>query len=311
MSFEIDIPFKVSSNSELDKLAAYYYRRLFQMVLSLYEWKGDDIDNKDIDPNYLEWKLMTFGYAGLTDVEGKKRASEITRVGYDWYQMPVYGEIVNPTLKKSITRYFGKDCVLVKNNKLLLPTREIIKHYAIQMAQAEISFKANLQNSTNIGLYIVDNDPQAQQIRAMLDQKAQGEPNVIVKKNILGSLTEEGSNTLPFIGTPSNFIGDKLEQIKSEIMNQFWYQFGINTNGGNMLKSQYNNLDETNGNNSQLLINRAYWLEERQRACDEYNKMYNSNLTVDIRKGVEINNEISNQTEFIEGQNGMSIEPEV
>ena len=269
--------------------ARYWFSMLWNRVMSLYEWKGKDFEGKDatLNADYLEYTLMTQGEACfIFDKEGKLRGLKCSRIGLDPYNFPITLLATNPVLG-NLQGKVNKDCVWIRNNKFATPTIETIKYYATQLAKVQISLNVSLSNNRMTKVFQAESDEQAQAIRKMVDDIDSGKLAVIQKPDIFSQImggADNSGNGIPVYSTPSEYLADKYLENMREILNDFYTTFGINSSGANMIKHERNLSSEVNSNNQQIMINRVYWLEPRQKAAELASELFGTEITVDLRE---------------------------
>lgn len=306
MLFDNANPFCKSKRPE-DILASYWYNKLWDKVISMYKWEGAEIDNGDINPDYLEWALMSEGWACFVkDSNGKVRGLRCTRTGYDIYNQPTAITVNNAALKAPIHATVGVNGVLIKNNKFAIPIYETIKYYARQLAKIQTSMNVGLSNSRLTKVFVANGDPQAQQIRKMVDDADAGKLGTIIKKNIADSILEEGN--IPVYATASDYLTDKYLQDMRTVLNDFFIHFGINESAANLTKGERNLTAEVHANDQEILVNRAYFLESREKAAEECNKIFGTSISVKIRGEEAVENVLS---QFGNEPSGTNAEPQV
>ena len=278
--------------------ARYWFSMLWNRVMSLYEWKGKDFEGKDatLNADYLEYTLMTQGEACfIKDKKGLLRGLRCSRIGLDPYAFPITLLATNPVLG-NLQGKVNKDCVWIRNNKFATPTIETIKYYATQLAKVQISLNVSLSNNRMTKVFQAESDEQAQAIRKMVDDIDSGKLAVIQKPDIFSQImggADNSGNGIPVYSTPSEYLADKYLENMREILNDFYTTFGINSSGANMIKHERNLSSEVNSNNQQIMINRVYWLEPRQKAAELASELFGTEITVDLRaEDIDINKEM-------------------
>ena len=279
--------------------ARYWFSMLWDRCMSLYEWKGKDFEGKEatLNADYLEYTLMTQGEATfIKDKQGKLRGLRCSRIGLDPYNFPLTLLATNPVLG-NLQGKVNKDCVWVRNNKFATPTIETIKYYATQLAKVQISLNVSLSNNRITKVFQAETDEQAQAIRKMIDDVDSGKLAVIQKPDVFSQITSGGdSNKIPVYSTPSEYLADKYLENMREILNDFYTTFGVNSSGANMIKHERNLSSEVNSNNQQIMINRVYWLEPRQKAAKLASEIFGTEITVDLREeDINIQNDLGQQ----------------
>ena len=269
--------------------ARYWFSMLWNRVMSLYEWKGKDFEGKDatLNADYLEYTLMTQGEACfIKDKKGFLRGLRCSRIGLDHYNFPITLLATNPVLG-NLQGKVNEDCVWIRNNKFATPTIETIKYYATQLAKIQISLNVSLSNNRMTKVFQAESDEQAQAIRKMVDDIDSGKLAVIQKPDIFSQImggADNSGNGIPVYSTPSEYLADKYLENMREILNDFYTTFGINSSGANMIKHERNLSSEVNSNNQQIMINRVYWLEPRQKAAELASELFGTEITVDLRE---------------------------
>lgn len=262
--------------TELGRRATFWYYRLFEMIASLYKYEGlPDTVNRD----YLETVLLGTGsIVWCKDKNGKLRALRGAHYGFDCYNFPTNFEIANPVLG-NIKGTFGVDGVWMRNNIYAKPIDSIVKEYALNIAQLDIDLKVNLDNIKLTKVFKVDNDAQAKQVRELYKKIISGEP-AVVQAGSLDFFSEENMN---LFSSDVQYYGDKFLADRRTQINDFLTQFGIN----NISFEKKERLIETEveKNNQEIEINKQYWLRPRKDALKEINRIFGTNITVDIYEG--------------------------
>nr|DAF21745.1 MAG TPA: upper collar protein [Bacteriophage sp.] len=281
--------------------ARYWFSMLWDRVMSLYEWKGKDFEGTDatLNADYLEYTLMTQGEAAfIKDKKGLLRGLRCSRIGLDPYNFPLTLLATNPVLG-NLQGKVNKDCVWIRNNKFATPTIETIKYYATQLAKVQISLNVSLSNNRMTKVFLAESDEQAQAIRKMVDDIDGGKLAVIQKPDIFTQImggADSSNNGIPVYSTPSEYLADKYLENMREILNDFYTTFGVNSSGANMIKHERNLSSEVNSNNQQIMINRVYWLEPRQKAAELASELFGTEITVDLREeDIDIYSDLNEQ----------------
>lgn len=279
----------------------YWFSMLWDRVMSLYEWKGKDFEGKDatLNADYLEYTLMTQGEACfIKDKKGLLRGLRCSRIGLDCYNWPLTLLATNPVLG-NLQGKVNKDCVWIRNNKFATPTIETIKYYATQLAKVQISLNVSLSNNRMTKVFQAESDEQAQAIRKMVDDIDSGKLAVIQKPDIFSQIMGGGDSSgsgIPVYSTPSEYLADKYLENMREILNDFYTTFGVNSSGANMIKHERNLSSEVNSNNQQIMINRVYWLEPRQKAAELASELFGVEISVDLREeDIDIYSDLNDQ----------------
>lgn len=265
----------------------YWFEMLWNRAMSLYEWKGKPFEGIDatLNRDYLEWSLMSEGYACfIKDKEGKLRGLKCAPIGLDPYSFPVDLLATNPVLG-NLSGRVNKDCVWIRNNIAAKPVKRIICYYATQLAKVQTSLNVSLSNNRMANVFSAENDEQAQAIRKMVDDIDSGKLGVIQKPDIFSQIMggANGNNGMLVYSTASQYLADKYIENIREILNDFYITFGVNSSGANMIKHDKNTVAEVNSNNQQIMINRVYWLQTRKEAAEKASELFGVDISVDLR----------------------------
>lgn len=263
------------------ELGAYFRRYLFQKAVSVFDIECPDTWSKD----YFWYVLYGAGYVGVLDVPGMGVIPQFCTIkGYNVYYQPKGFIVANAailngqTLEKSI----GIDGVLMKLTPDYTGICDLIGYYADLMAVSAEGMGINILNSKLAYIFGVKNQAAADSFKKMVDKINAGDPSVFVDKNLLDA---DGNPTWVEYAQDlrNNFIAPDLLQTMNQIERMFESEIGIPNNGGIEKKERLIS-DEVNANNVSTYSKAALWLENLQTSCDEVNRMFGLNVSIDWRK---------------------------
>lgn len=263
------------------ELGAYFRRYLFQKAVSVFDIQCPETWSKD----YFWYVLYGAGYVGVLDVPGMGVIPQYCTIkGYNVYYQPKGFIVANAailngqTLEKSI----GIDGVLMKLTPDYTGICDLIGYYADLMAVSAESMGVNILNSKLAYIFGVKNQAAADSFKKMVDKINAGDPSVFVDKNLLDA---DGNPTWVEYAQDlrNNFIAPDLLQTMNQIERMFESEIGIPNNGGIEKKERLIS-DEVNANNVSTYSKAALWLENLQTSCDEVNRMFGLNVSIDWRK---------------------------
>lgn len=263
------------------ELGAYFRRYLFQKAVSVFDIECPETWSKD----YFWYVLYGAGYVGVLDVPGMGVIPQYCTIkGYNVYYQPKGFIVANAaimngqTLEKSI----GIDGVLMKLTPDYTGICDLIGYYADLMSESAESMGVNILNSKLAYIFGVKNQAAADSFKKMVDKINAGDPAVFVDKNLLDA---EGNPTWVEYAQDlrNNFIAPDLLQTMNQIERMFESEIGIPNNGGIEKKERLIS-DEVNANNVSTYSKAALWLENLQTSCDEVNRMFGLNVSIDWRK---------------------------
>ena len=122
---------------------------------------------------------------------------------------------------------------------------DIVRHYAVKLAQIDRSIDVNLMNS-NVTMYFeARNKKHAQEIKDLYAQSTQGEPLIVANESVSKGTKIDTLNK----DIKTQYIVNDLLQSKRTIINEFLTKIGIAN--ANYDKRERLNTDEVNQNNEE------------------------------------------------------------
>ena len=263
------------------ELGAYFRRYLFQKAVSVFDIECPDTWSKD----YFWYVLYGAGYVGVLDVPGMGVIPQYCTIkGYNVYYQPKGFIVANAAIRngQTIEKTIGVDGVLMKLTPDYTGICDLIGYYADLMAVSAEGMGINILNSKLAYIFGVKNQAAADSFKKMVDKINAGDPAVFVDKNLLDA---DGNPTWVEYAQDlrNNFIAPDLLQTMNQIERMFESEIGIPNNGGIEKKERLIS-DEVNANNVSTYSKAALWLENLQTSCDEVNRMFGLNVSIDWRK---------------------------
>lgn len=274
------------------RLRRFFRKYLFQKAISVFKWTLPEEWDKD----YFLYTLYGLGYIAVVDTDQYGVICQGGALGgYNLYYRPSYIIITNPLLKESMTcaidrRTEGiadraitankKECVLIKLQPDYSSIMDIVGYYADQMALASESMGINLLNVKSGTVFGAESKSKAESFKKMYDMLSQGEPAVVIDKQLLD---EQGKPIwFPFTQNikQSYVVSDMLSDMR-KIEAMFATEIGIPN--ANTDKRERLITDEVNANNVETATRCELWLEEIRKGLTKANAKYNLNLNVDWR----------------------------
>ena len=268
----------------------YYYNLLKNIALVRAKWHGLP---ETVSERFLESTLFYGGQAlYFRDEVIGETALRVAWAG-EWN---VYGE---PT-RRIATGANGyrvekseEDSVLILNNRLFQPTEPVIRYYARRLSDLERTVDVNIFAQKTPVLLICD-EKEKLSLENLFMQYQGNKPVIKGYSDIKGSIKDRIST----INLDAPFVADRLELLKSNILNQALTFLGIANSNND--KRERKNTAEIEANYSSVDIQRAVFLETRKQAAIEMSKMFDREVTVSF------NDDLSNSiisTDFV-GLNG-------
>lgn len=259
------------------RLRRFFAKYLLQKAISVFKWTLPEEWDKD----YFLYTLYCFGFICILDTDRYGViCQQCSPGGYNLYYRPSYVIVTNPLLKETLTRKIGIDCVVMKLQPDYSSIMDIVSYYADQMALASEAMGINLVNIKTGTVFGAESKAQAETYKKMYDNLSEGDPAVVIGKNLLN---DDGTpNWFPFTQhvKESYVVSDLLSDMR-KIEALFDTEIGIpnaNTDKRERLIS-----DEVNANNVETATRCELWLETLRKGIDQANSMYNLSLSVDWR----------------------------
>lgn len=265
-----------------------YFYRLMLLSRSLFKWTGlpDGMDESWIE-NYLfaegscvffKDKMKGYMVASYGEVGKPNYYDEPTKV------RPIATDYIDaPTLENR------KDCVIIKNNDLKLPTSPTIQLFAWRLADITRTIDVNV-NAMKSPFIIRCTDKQKMTLKQVYNKVNDNEPMLMVDKGI-----ETSADILEVLKTDAPIVFDKLQLQKHAIWNECMTFLGVNN--ANQDKKERLVDDEVQANNQQVELSAHVMLKSREFACKQINEMFGTNIKVEMRNLKEEFEQLEKSTE--------------
>lgn len=247
-----------------------YLQRMKKICLSMFEWQGLP---DTMNARYLEMCLYYKGQAALLKDE---TYGFINTQAADSGYINIYGL---PTLLNCWSYSYNSQrnlyvpdsddteqdsCILVMNTFERVPTCSTIELFAKRLADCQRTIDINLAAQRTPCLVLTDKN-QEFTLRQMYAQYEGNTPVIYANKD---QLNPEAIKT---VDTQAPYVIDKLMSYKREVWNEFLSFIGVSN-----LSEKRERLvtAETDSNNELVNLNMQSYLVPRQKACEEFNKLF-------------------------------------
>lgn len=279
------LSFNSASKDINDLTFTDFYYRLMLLARSVFKWENlpNNIDEKWIERYlFLEGKCMFF-----KDDKIGLMVSKFTDSGIlNFYDEPTeltpvatnYASYLEQ-MGGSIRPYKnGKECVLIRNNDIMIPTSYTIRLYALRLAEIQRTIDINIEAQQTPTL-VTGTDKQRLSLLQVYKKWKGHEPVIFGDK----SLEDKPLNVLK---TDAPIVFDKLQIQKHAIWNEVMTFLGVNN--ANMDKRERLVDDEVQANNEQIELSAQCMLKAREQACKQINEIFGTNISVRMRNIDEI-----------------------
>ena len=249
-----------------------YYHRLKLLAKSVFKWENlpNGMDEKWIESFLFEYGQCVFyndPVRGLMvaecnidgDLNNYKEPTSVCPTGIDI---------------EAVTLIPGQDCVLIRNNDELAPTSYTLKLFAYRLAEISRTIDLNITAQKTPVLMHTTN----KQMLSIKNVYAQWNGNEPV---IFGDKSFE-PDSLRILKTDAPLVFPDLQQQKIAIWNECLTFLGINN--ANTEKRERLITDEVEANNDHIDLSAGCFLKSRQRAVEEINRIFGTNIEVKLRR---------------------------
>jgi len=277
-----------SGTVEYDITTAYFFRCLYQRVLSNFKFNIPETWNKD----YFKNVLFGFGFIGIVKTSKYGVIPQICNpYGYGLFLQPTNLRVAQPLVTFDGT--IGVDCELIKITPDYMGICDIVEHYANKLSKCWTSIEVSLINA-RVGLIgLPKNKSAAEAMKYIVERLTAGEPLVCADK-ILKADLDEGEPLFTYAGDPAkNYITDKLLADFTTILNSFDREVGIPIIDNKKERMISNEIPALLGDSSCRI---ETWKECLKDSIIKTNKLFDLNISFKVR-GDEINGERENDAD--------------
>lgn len=247
-----------------------YYNRLTEIALSRFKWNNlpDTCDER-----FLELTLFSQGHSVFfyDDVLGylALRAS----LGGRWsvYNIPFERYVyASNSYQKRVT---ADDSVIIYNNQLHTNSFLAVEQFADRLARLDRIIDVNVHAQKTPIMILCDETQQF--TMKNLYMKYEEDAPVIFGNNQINP------NSIQVLNTNAPYVADKLYELKTKIWNEALTYLGVSNVA--VTKKERLVTDEVMRNQGGTIASRLSALEARQQACDQINKMFGLDVSVEFR----------------------------
>lgn len=249
----------------------FYFTRAYLLVTNLFKWEGlpDSIEKRFIE-NTLFWygELAFFNSSKYGLMVAKCNQSNLLNI----YDVPIswkcYG---NNGFYEDVK---NENCAIIRNNNISVPSFNLIDNYCVRISDLIRTCDTNVYQQKRPKIYTCD-ESQRSVLKNVLMKTQNNEPYIVGNKAI-------DLNTFNALDNSTPFVAPELYDMAQRYFNEMIGVFGINT--ANTQKKERLISDEVNANNQLNMFSVDTMLATRQYACDEINKKFGLNVSVELRE---------------------------
>lgn len=253
----------------------FYLNRLVELALSRFDWMNLP---DTVDARYLESALL---YKGMAVYFRDDVIGDLTLNVMYKGKMDVYG---NPTKREAYSIYNpyrqeldGTNSVVIWNDYLREPYYTPLVMYARKLANIDRTIDVNVR-AQKTPVLVIGSDQQKLTLKNLYKEYDGNAPVIFGYKNLdIDSLTT--------LKTDAPYVADKLQQLKTEIFNEVLTFLGISN--VSIQKRERLITDEVTRSEGGTLASRYAYVQARQTAVDEINRMFGTNIEVRFKSELD------------------------
>lgn len=232
----------------------------------------------------LELYIQIYGYAAIVKVYDNLYVMSGGLGGEPNPEyMPTIFTYANPALNTSASLKIGEECIIIPNDSTYMGMLPMYKYFATLDVETDISFKRMLVNMRKLNVISSNNDRTTASAREYLNRIDDGDDGIIAEPGLVDALRVQPTNS------PDKLLTDLIEF--KQYNKASWYNFiGLNANYN--MKRESLNSNETQLNDDMLFPLVDDMLEMRKNAADEINRLFGTNISVELASTWADNKEI-------------------
>ena len=268
---------KKVTETDIDNIIteSFLYKRLKLLAINKFKYTG--LEDLNIQERHIEQYLFKYGKClWFEDNELGLMCLPCQGLGFNVYNDPTRWRVTGFNYTKEVK---AKNGVLMENNKLRVPTYDAVMYFVRQMYEVIRARDINIK-TLKLPFVLTTDDKQLLTVRKILDDINNNVYAILTDKNAIN--LDEVMKVLPTGAKP---FTAELTDVYHDILNEGLTYLGINN--ANTDKRERLITDEANANNQFIESCSEMFLESRKRAVDDINKMFGTNITVELRTTTE------------------------
>lgn len=251
-----------------------YFYRLMLLSRSVFRWNNlpPNMDERWIERFlfhegqcvFFKHEKVGFMVAKITKGGDLNFYDEPTKV------MPVANNCTDIEFRE-LENY--KDCIIIKNNDIAVPTSPTLNMYALRLTEIQRTIDVNIA-AQKTPVLLVCTEKQKKSMNAMFDQWNGFKPAIYGDKAL-------DVDSVKAIKMDAPIVFDKLQIQKHAVWNEVMTFLGINN--ANMDKRERLVDDEVQANNEQIMLSAHVMLKARETACKQINDLFGTKISVELR----------------------------
>lgn len=266
-----------NESAKLNRLSFdFYFDRLKELAISMFEWENlpDSMDER-----FLEMTLFEDGQAIVfrDDVMGMLGLQVMIGGPLNVYRVPINRRAyaVNGYQNPDLT---PENSVIVFNNMLRTNSYRDVMFFARKLYEVDRAIDVNVKGQKTPKVILCDENERLTMLNLFMKYDG-NQPFIFGTKNL-------DLKSIQTLDTSSPYLSDKLYQLKTQIWNEALTYLGISN--VNFNKKERLVSDEVLRNSGSTVSSRYTRLNMREKAADEINRMFGTDIRVKYREDVQL-----------------------
>ena len=253
------------------KLYLYYFNRLKELAISMFEWKNLP---SSVDPRFLELTLFNDGQCLFFKDEVMGYLTLQCTIGgkFNVYRVPTNRRAYATNGYQN--NLDETNSVIIYNNMLRENTIEVVDMFAKRLYDLDSIIDVNA-NAQKTPVLITCDETQRLTLQNIYMQYTGNQPVIYGNKNL-------DVNGIKVLKTDAPYIGQMIYELKINVWNEALSYLGIST--VNNVKRERLITDEVQRNLGGTYASRYSRMNMRKEACKNINEMFGLNIDVDYRQ---------------------------
>lgn len=262
---------------------ANWFNRLYDVALARFKWEGLE-DSPFLDERFIEqflfWQPLMAGYHD--SVMGNLILPAMPSDNFDIIGDPKYVRAYGYNSNYQKTGLSKENCAYLWCNMRRSPDVIIIKQFAQRLTNIDRTIDLNLAAQKNPRIAYANENTKLS-VQNMVYQQDKYDPWLYLKGN---PSTDDIKNMMGVLDLGVQYIGLQLEQQKKETLAEALTYLGIESNYNMKAERQFTT--EVQMTLGQVEADRLSPLYSRQKFCKDYNRLFNTNISVSMRSQLEL-----------------------
>lgn len=266
-----------NESAKLNRLSFdFYFDRLKELAISMFEWENlpDSMDER-----FLEMTLFEDGQAIVfrDDVMGMLGLQVMIGGPLNVYRVPISRRAyaVNGYQNPDLT---PENSVIVFNNMLRTNSYRDVMFFARKLYEVDRAIDVNVKGQKTPKVILCDENERLTMLNLFMKYDG-NQPFIFGSKNL-------DLKSIQTLDTSSPYLSDKLYQLKIQTWNEALTYLGISN--VNFNKKERLVSDEVLRNSGSTVSSRYTRLNMREKAANEINRMFGTDIRVKYREDVQL-----------------------